>query len=410
MPADDARRRTGGRAYRLYVAAQAASLLGTTMGMAALLWLVLHAGHGSALGLSAVEAAQCLPLLLLGRRGGALVARLGPARSLALTQGLLAAVMLAVAIPLLAGWTAVWYLIAASLATGCVQSADLPGRQMFMLDLLGEAELRRGASLYSAILGLSRIAGPAIAGAVIAVAGEGPVFVIDAASFLVVAVVVLALRGEAVHAARPAPGAAPDARRLRWLLGLPPGIRLCVAVSALLGGFACQFAVLNPLMATRVFGLGAAGYGLLATFLAIGGIAANFWSSRRGDPGLREVMTWAALYGVAQAAAAAAPAAWAYDAAMVAIGALLALFTSSCGVYIQQQASPEQRPHAVSAYNAGFIGLAPAGALTAAAAATAAGPRWAVAGPGLAVLAAAGAAALIRRRSRRAGPARTSPA
>ncbi|HEY1621400.1 MAG TPA: MFS transporter [Streptosporangiaceae bacterium] len=410
MPADNARPGVGGRAYRRYVAAQVISLFGTTMRLAALWWLVLRTGHGSAFDLSAVEAAQCLPLLLLSRRGGSVVARLGSARSLALTQGLLAAVTLAIAIPLLAGWITVWYLMAASLAIGCIQCADLPGRQMFMLDLLGEDELRRGASLYSAILGLSRIAGPAVAGAIIALAGEGPVFVIDAASFLVVVAVVWGLRGEAVHATRAGPQAAPGTRRFRWVLDLPPGIQLCAALAVLIGGLAYQFAVVNPLMATRVFHLGAVGYGLLATFLAIGGIAANYWSSRRGSPRLREVVAWAGLYGAVDIAASVAPAAWAYYAAMIAIGGLLALFTSSCGVYVQQHASPEQRPHAVSAYNAGFIGFVPFGAFVVAAIAAAAGPRWALAGPGLAVLAAVCAAVLIRQRSRRAAPARTSPA
>jgi len=57
---------------------------------------------------------------------------------------------------------------------------------MFMLDLLGEAELRRGSSLYAAITGMAKIAGPALAGIVIAASGEAAVFLIDAASFLLV--------------------------------------------------------------------------------------------------------------------------------------------------------------------------------------------------------------------------------
>jgi MFS family permease len=407
MPAgSDARSLVSSPAYRLYVIAQVGSLLGTTMGLAAMFWLVLHTAHGSALALAGVEAAQCLPLLLLSRRAGGLVSRFGSAATLALTQSALAAVTLAIAIPLLAGWVTTWYLVAAAGAIGCVQAADLPARQMFMLDLLGEQELRRGSSLYAAILGLSRIAGPGIAGGVIAVAGEAPVFLVDAASFLLVVAVVIRLRGQATHATRPDGARPPSARRFRWVLDLPRDIQVALVLTVGVGGFAYQFAVTNPLMATDVFHLGSVGYGLLGTFMAVGGIAANYWSSRRGDPGLAEVLAWAGLFGAVEITAAVLPVPWAYDLAMVAIGGLLALFTTTCLVFIQQHAPAAQRGHAVSAYNAAFIGFVPAGAFGVAGIAATAGVRWSLTGPGLAVLAGAAAAGLSRARALR----RTSPA
>jgi Transmembrane secretion effector len=281
---------------------------------------------------------------------------------------------------------------------GCVQAVNLPARQMFFLDLLGEKELRRGSSLSAAILGLSRIAGPAIAGAVIAGTGEAPVFLIDAASYLLVVWVVIRLRGEARHAQRPDVAAQPSARRLRWVLDLPRDIRLALLLALLIGGFAYQFAVTNPLMAADVYGLDSVGYGLLGAFMAIGGIAADYWSSRRGDPGLAEVVVWAAIFGAVEVAASVLPFAWAYDLAMVAIGGLLALFTTTCMVFIQQRAPVPQRGHAVSAYNAAFIGFVPAGAFLVAGIASTAGVRWALLGPGLAVLGGTAAAGLSRLR------------
>ena len=53
-----------------------------------------------------------------------------------------------------------------------------------------------------------------------------------------------------------------------------------------------------------------------------------------------------------------------------------------------QQATPAaQRGLALSAFNAGFIGFVPAGAFAVAAIASVAGTRWALIGPGLAILA-----------------------
>lgn len=386
--------------YRWYVAVQVVSLVGTMMGYTALFWLALHTGHSGAAGLSAVVAAESLPMLVLSRRAAVIVARRRAAGVVAVTQALLAAGSLAIGIPLLAGWMTIWYLAGAALLTGCVQTVDLTARQTLMLDLVGPAELRRGSSLYATATAVAKVAGPGVAGVIIAATGETAVFFIDAASFLgVIAVVaVLARRFGAVRP--PASGGAAPARRLRWVADLPSGIRAAAAISLLLGGFGLQYAVTGPLMATRVLGLGAAGYGLFGTLTAVGAVAGAWLSSRRADPGRSEFLAWAAVFGAAECVAAAAPVAWAYDALMVVIGGSTQLFAVSATVYIQQSAPAAQRAHALSAYNAAFIGFVPAGAVAVAGLAAAVGVRWAQAGPGLAIVAAA-AVLLARRRSPR---------
>ena len=173
-------------------------------------------------------------------------------------------------------------------------------------------------------------------------------------------------------------------------------------MALLVGGFGLQFAVTNPLMADRVFRLGPVGFGLFGTFLAVGGIAGSYYSSRRPDPGHREFGAWALTFGLVECLAAIAPAAWTYDAAMVVLGAATQLFAVSTTVYVQQATPPAQRGHALSAYNAGFIGFVPAGAFLVAAIASAAGTRWALAGPGLAIAACAAAMLLNPRTVRTA--------
>jgi hypothetical protein len=175
-------------------------------------------------------------------------------------------------------------------------------------------------------------------------------------------------------------------------------------MALLVGGFGWQFAVTNPLIATRVFGLGSAGFGLFGTCAAVGGIGGNYWSSHRKDPGPREFLAWAVVFGVVEGLAAVMPSAWLYDAAMVVTGATLQLFTVSATVYIQQATPAAQRGLALSAYNAGFIGFVPAGAFAVAAIASTAGVRWALIGPGL-VIAICAAALLARGTTSR----RTTP-
>ena len=398
-----------GTGYRWYVTAQVVSLLGTMMGYTALFWLVLHLRPGGAPALAAVDAALCLPMLLFSRRAGIIVARYQAARVLMVTQALLAIASLAIGVPLLAGRMSIWYLAPLAFATGCVQCVDLPARQTFMLDLVGPGDLRRGTSLFATVTGLAKIAGPGVAGIIIAVTGETVVFFIDAASFLgVIAVMAYLSRrtgsalssraGSAPHHATLEPATRmPAARRFRWLLDLPRGVRAAAGMALLVGGFGLQFAVTNPLMAARVFHLGSVGFGLFGTFMAAGGIAGSYYSSRRRDPGHREFLAWSLAFGVTEALAAVAPAAWAYGVAMVALGATSQLFAVSATVYVQQATPAGQRGPALSAYNAGFIGFVPAGAFVVAAIASAAGTRWALAGPGLAI--AACAAAMLLNRS-----------
>ena len=92
-------------------------------------------------------------------------------------------------------------------------------------------------------------------------------------------------------------------------------------------------------------------------------------------------MVWALVFGVAEGLAAVMPAPWAYDATMVVVGAATQLFAASAIVYMQQATPAAQRAHALSAFNAGFIGFVPAGAFVVAAIASTAGTRWALAAP-----------------------------
>jgi MFS family permease len=398
----------GSAGYRWYLGAQVLSLFGTMMSYTALFWLTLHIRHGGAAALAAVDAAQCLPMLLFSRRAGTIVARRRAARVAMVTQGLEAGGSLAIGVPLLAGWMTIWYLVLLSFVIGCVQCVDLPARQTFMLDLVGPHDLRRGSSLFATITGLAKIAGPGVAGIIIAVSGETAVFFINAASFVGVVAVLGWL------SARVEPAAVPDraasaARRFRWLLDLPRGVQAAAAMALLVGGFGLQFAVTNPLMASKVFHLGSVGFGLFGTFMAVGGIAGNYYSSRRRDPGQFEFVVWAVIFGVAECVAAVMPVVWAHDATMIVLGAATQLFAVSATVYVQQATPPAQRGHALSAYNAGFIGFVPLGAFLVAAIAATAGTRWALIAPGLAIVACAAILA-ARTAAARTAAARTAAA
>lgn len=280
------------------------------------------------------------------------------------------------------------------------ECVDVTARQMFMLDLTGEDALRRGTSQYAAAIGLARMAGPGIAGLVIAIGSETAVFFTDAVSFLAVIGVLVALPAGTRHQAQTT---GRPSQRFRWVLDLPRQVQAAALMALLVGGFGWQFSVLNPLIAKNVLHVGSRGFGLFGTCAAVGAVLGGVYSSRRKNPGRYEFMVWSGLLGVAETVAATMPAAWAYDAVLVVVGAAMQLFAVSATVYVQQNAPENQRGPALSAYNSAFMGFVPAGAFVVVAIAATIGTRWALILPGLAI--AVAAAALAAASSVRLGAA-----
>jgi hypothetical protein len=375
------------------VGAQVVSLAGTTMGYTALFWLGLHVPHGGAITLAAIDAVMMAPMLILSRRAGEFVSRHQPRRILIGTQALQAAGVASIAVIMLATRMTLGYLLPICFLIGVVQTVDVTARQMFMFDLVGDDSLRRGTSQYAAVTGLAKIGGPGLAGIIIAATGETAVFFVDAVSFLAVIAVLIRLADPAASA-EGAAGAGcaspPRARRFRWLLDLPPGVRAATLLALLIGSFGWQFAVVNPLMAAQVLHLGSAGFGLMGTCTAVGAVAGSVHSSRRKNPGRSEYAMWSLAFGVAECGAAVMPTAWAYDIVLFVLGGMFQLFSVSATVYVQRATPAAQRAVALSAYNAAFMGFVPAGAFLAAVIATTAGTRWALVGPGLLIVIAAG--------------------
>lgn len=177
----------------------------------------------------------------------------------------------------------VWALVA---LLGVANAFYNPTSVAFLPNLLPESDLARGNALFGATRPLvHRLVGPALGGLLVAFAGPGPAFLLDAGTFVFSAVLISQIR---------APRQAPAARE-SVLSGLGEGWRFvrsrrwCWAwlVASALGsfGFIGPFEVLVPYLlrfdpalglteaeAARAFGLvlAAGGVGSIATSLAVG--------------------------------------------------------------------------------------------------------------------------------------------
>ena len=201
------------RNYRLYFIGQIISTSGTFMQTVAQAWLVLDLTHsGKALGLA--TALQYLPILVLAPYGGVVTDRFPKRRILLWTQSVSGALALVLGTLVATGAVRLWmvYILAACL--GLVNVFDNPTRQTFHIELVGAENVRNAVTLYSILVNLARIVGPAIAGVLIATVGLAPCFIINGVSFGAVVLMLCMMNRAEWHVAPGAAAQGADPRRV----------------------------------------------------------------------------------------------------------------------------------------------------------------------------------------------------
>jgi MFS family permease len=371
----------------------------------ALGWLVLElTGSGTALGL--VVAAQFLPILLLGPYGGLLADRIDKRRLLmatGLAHGLTALTLGALVVT---GAVELWMVVALALVIGLVTAADNPARQSFAFEMVGPDRLRNAVSLHGVLGNVARAVGPAVAGIIIAVAGTGICFLINAASYLAVLV---ALARMDTAALRPSPLAEREPGQVRQGLryvGRTPGLLVPLMMVALIGTLAYEFQVVLPLLASGPFGGGAATYGLLTSAMGAGAIVGGLVVAGHGHTGLRPLTAAAGLFGVAILAVALAPSLPVAIVALALAGAASITFLATGNTTLQLTSDPRFRGRVMALWTVAFLGSTPLGAPIVGAVSEALGPRGGLALGALACLVAASIGAIaLTRESRGPQPA-----
>ena len=167
------------------------------------MWLIVQlTGSGAAVGFTA--GLQFVPILLFGAWGGLIADRLPKRRVLMVTQALMALPALALFALTAAGSVTPLMVCALVFVRGAVNAVDNPTRQSFVIELVGAERVVNAVSLNSVIVQSARIIGPATAGAVIAFAGVGTCFAINALSFVAMLVALARMDPRALRAAPPA--------------------------------------------------------------------------------------------------------------------------------------------------------------------------------------------------------------
>lgn len=193
------------RNYRIWAGGALVSNVGTWMQRVAQDWLVLTVltNHsGTAVGIT--TGLQFLPMLLLGPYGGVLADRYRKRVLLLWTQVAMGLAALALGLLVVTGTAQLWHAYLAAFSLGVASALDAPARQAFVSELVGRENLSNAVGLNSASFNTARLTGPAIAGVLIAWAGTGPVFLLNAASFAAVVISLFLIRTAELSPAAPA--------------------------------------------------------------------------------------------------------------------------------------------------------------------------------------------------------------
>jgi MFS family permease len=347
--------------YRRYFIGQVISLSGNWMQTVAAIWLVLSlTGSGVAVGLT--TALQFLPMLLFGAWGGLIADRVSKRRLLIATQALMAIPALGLLAVTATGVVAPWMVYLAVFAMGLVNAVDNPTRQSFVFEMVGADRVVNAVSLNSVIVQAARIAGPALAGLLIAGFGVVPCFALNALTFLAM---ILALRGMDPARLHVAPVAArePGAIRagLRYVRATPE-LAVPLALMALVGTLGFNFQVVLPLLARFSFDGGASTYGVLVSAMAVGSIVGALVNGAHGRTGPRLIAAGALGFGVLALLAGAMPT-LAFEVPVLAgLGAAAVTFAATINSTLQLAVSAEMRGRVMALYSVVFLGSTPIGA------------------------------------------------
>lgn len=259
------------RDYRLFWSGQLISVTGTWVQSVAHGWLVYELTHSSAK-LGIVSAVGSFPMLLFALLGGVVADRVNRRRLLILTQSVL--MVLAFCLGLLTVTAKVRYehVLAIAFLSGTTNAFDMPARHAFIVDIVGREDLMNAIALNSAMFNTARLAGPALAGAIMAGLGAGPCFLINAASFLAVICGLLLIRPRRGGESRPhQPPMSEMAEGLRYLWG-DRGLLVLISAAAVPTLFAAPYMMLMPVFAKDVLHRGPAGLGMLMSATGAGAL------------------------------------------------------------------------------------------------------------------------------------------
>ncbi len=353
------------RNFQLFFTGQFVSLTGTWMQSVAQSWLVYRL-TGSVVLLGLIGFSSQIPVFLLAPIGGATADRCNRHRILITTQSIAMSLAFVLALLTLTGNIEIWHLFVIAVGFGLANAFDIPARQAFAVDMVGREDLINAIALNSSMFNGARIVGPAIAGILVAIVGEGWCFFGNAASYIAVITGLLMMKITPVVRPRRGSTFANIAEGFGYVFGTRPvrGLMLLLGIVSLMG---MPYAVLMPIFASEYLGGGSETLGYLMGASGCGAlIAALVLASRKHVFGLgRWVGAACGTFGLCLILFSLSRSFWLSALILVPVGFSMMTQMASSNTLVQAMIPDELRGRVMSVYSMMFMGMAPFGSLLA---------------------------------------------
>jgi MFS family permease len=387
------------RNFRRYFVGQIISSVGSWTQALAVTWIVLDlTDRSDQLGI--VMALQFLPMLLLGAPAGVLADKIDNRRLLVATSASSGFVALGFGAMIATRQTSMWAIYALTTMLGLLLAVERPAMQAILFQLVGPDLLPSAVAANSTINSMSRLVGPALAGALIAGFGVGICFAVNAASYLVVIAALMRLRrSELVD--RPLLGRTKGKLREGFAyVRNQPDVRRPLLVMVVVGTMALNFQTTFPSMVRFEFDLGAGSIGTAMSVSAIGSLLGGVYIAGVTPDSRRTLGISLVGFAAALVALGLAPGYWAFVALSIPLGFTSASFQSVDTVVLQQATEPAMQGRVMALQQTAWFGSTPIGALLMGWVIQISSPRVPFAVGGLATLVCATAVMLVRRADR----------
>jgi MFS family permease len=392
------------RNFQLFFSGQLISLVGTWMQSVAQSWLVYRL-TGSGLLLGAVGFASQIPVFLVAPIGGITADRANRQHVVIATQTASMLLAFVLAALTLSGKIQVWHIFVLASLLGVVNAFDIPGRQSFLVDMVGKEDLMNAIALNSSMFNGARVIGPAVAGILVAKLGEGWCFFVNGVSYIAVIIGLLLMD---VHAPAKASKHTPALQHIvegfQFVSRTAP-IRALLTLLGLVSITGMPYLVLMPIFADRILrnggqelasllgskDLGAMRLGILMGATGVGAmLGALTLAMRSGVKGLgRWITVCCAGFGLSLMLFAFSKSFWLSVILLLPVGYFVMLQMACSNTLIQVMVPDALRGRAMAVYSMMFMGMAPIGALLGGALADRLGAPTTVAIGGLASVAGA---------------------
>ena len=396
------------RNYRLFFAGQVVSVSGTWMQNIATGWLVLDLS-GSPLAVGLLALCQFLPFTLFGLFAGVVVDRLDARKTVIWTQIVSMGIAAALAALTLAGVVTTWEVLLLAAMRGTVLVLDAPARQALTFEMVGRDELPNAVALNSSLFNAARVVGPAMGGVVVAIAGAGLCFALNAASFGAVLAGLLLMRTSEMfprNANEERPTLLRGTREAFAYVRRTPEVLLALSIVFIVSTFSFNFNVLLPVLARQTLDGGPEVFGVLTAFFGLGALGGALTSATLGRASWPVLLTGTAVFGSAQLVLAPVSTLGAASLLLFVTGISFTLWTSNANSMLQLHAPDRLRGRVIGLYFFAFNGAGPLGGLMAGWLAATGGTEAAFAVSGAVSLAMAVVALVWLRERTGIGPAR----